>query len=190
MGCRNLRACVSDLEKNGHLLRIEHPVDAWLEAAEIQRRVYLNGGPALFFTNVPNCSFPMVSNLFGTLERARFIFRDTFENVQRAIQLKVAPEEALKNPLKYWRAPMIAWQMRPKAVGRGAVLANQTTLSKLPQLKSWPDDGGAFVTLPQVYSEDVRDPRAAYRSPERLAATGGLSGAAGVFAGHVGGAGA
>ena len=53
---------------------------------------------------------------------------------------------------------MIAWQMRPKAVGRGAVLANQTTLSQLPQLKSWPDDGGAFVTLPQVYSEDVRDP--------------------------------
>jgi len=53
---------------------------------------------------------------------------------------------------------MIAWQMRPKAVGRGSVLANQTTLSQLPQLKSWPDDGGAFVTLPQVYSEDVRDP--------------------------------
>jgi len=169
---------------------VSNTVDAWLEAAEIQRRVYLNGGPALFFTNVPNCSFPMVSNLFGTLERARFIFRDTFENVQRVIQLKVAPEEALKNPLKCWRAPMIAWQMRPQAVGRGAVLANQTTLSKLPQLKSWPDDGGAFVTLPQVYSEDVRDPRVAYRSPERLAATGGLSGAAGVFAGHVGGAGA
>ena len=158
MGYRNLGACVSDLEKNGHLLRIEQPIDATLEAAEIQRRVYLSGGPALYFANVSNCSFPMVSNLFGTLERARFIFRDTFANVQRAIQLKVAPEEALKNPLKYWRAPMIAWQMRPKAVGRGAVLANQTTLSQLPQLKSWPDDGGAFVTLPQVYSEDVRDP--------------------------------
>ena len=158
MGYRNLRACVSDLEENGHLLRIEQPIDACLEAAEIQRRVYLNGGPALYFTDVSNCSFPMVSNLFGKLERARFIFRDTFENVQRAIQLKVAPEEALKNPLKYWRAPMIAWQMRPKATGRGAVLANQTTLSQLPQLKSWPDDGGAFVTLPQVYSEDVRDP--------------------------------
>ena len=158
MGYRNLRSCVADLEKNGHLLRIEQPIDAHLEAAEIQRRVYLSGGPALYFANVANCSFPMVSNLFGTLERARFIFRDTFENVQRAIQLKVAPEEALKNPLKYWRAPMIAWQMRPKAVRRGPILANETTLIQLPQLKSWPDDGGAFVTLPQVYSEDVRDP--------------------------------
>ncbi len=158
MGYRNLRSCVADLKENGHLLRVEQPIDANLEAAEIQRRVYLSGGPALYFTNVSNCSFPMVSNLFGTLERARFIFRDTFENVQRAIQLKVAPEEALKNPLKYWRAPMIAWQMRPKAVSRGSVLSNQTTLSQLPQLKSWPGDGGAFVTLPQVYSEDVRDP--------------------------------
>ena len=158
MGYRNLRSCVADLKENGHLLRVEQPIDANLEAAEIQRRVYLSGGPALYFTNVSNCSFPMVSNLFGTLERARFIFRDTFENVQRAIQLKVAPEEALKNPLKYWRAPMIAWQMRPKAVSRGSVLSNQTTLSQLPQLKSWPGDGGAFVTLPQVYSEDERDP--------------------------------
>ena len=143
MGYRNLRSCVADLKENGHLLRVEQPIDANLEAAEIQRRVYLSGGPALYFTNVSNCSFPMVSNLFGTLERARFIFRDTFENVQRAIQLKVAPEEALKNPLKYWRAPMIAWQMRPKAVSRGSVLSNQTTLSQLPQLKS----GRATVAL-------------------------------------------
>ena len=158
MGYRNLDQCVTDLERNGFLIRIEHEIDANLEAAEIQRRVYSNQGPALLFENVKGCSFPMTSNLFGTLPRARFIFRDTFENVQRAIQLKVEPEAALKNPLKYWRAPFIALQMRPKAVRRGAVLANTTTLTKLPQLKSWPDDGGAFVTLPQVYSEDVRDP--------------------------------
>lgn len=158
MGYRNLSKCIADLENNGHLLKIDDQIDAKLEAAEIQRRVYLSGGPALLFTNVKDCAFPMASNIFGTLERARFIFRDTFENVQRAIQLKVEPEAALKNPLKYWRAPFIALQMRPKAVRRGAVMANTTTLSKLPQLKSWPDDGGAFVTLPQVYSEDARDP--------------------------------
>lgn len=158
MGYRNLTACVEDLERQGHLLRIESPIDPNLEAAEIQRRVYLSGGPALLFSNVTGCQFPMTSNLFGTLDRARFIFRDTFENVQRAIQLKIDPSEALKQPLKYWRAPMIAWQMRPKSVGNGAVLKNTTSITALPQLKSWPDDGGAFVTLPQVYSEDVRAP--------------------------------
>ena len=64
----------------------------------------------------------------------------------------------MKKPLKYWRAPVIAWQMRPKFVRSGPVIKNETSLTALPQLKSWPDDGGAFVTLPQVYSEDVRAP--------------------------------
>ncbi len=159
MGYRNLNSCVSDLEKHGKLIRIEDSIDPHLEAAEIHRRVYQSGGPALLFTNLKDCPFPMASNLFGTLERARFIFRDTFENVQRAIQLKVDPAEALKQPLKYWRAPLIAWQMRPKQTRKGAVMAQQTSLSQLPQLQSWPDDGGAFVTLPQVYSELPTDPR-------------------------------
>ena len=158
MGYRNLNDCVNDLLKNGKLIRLEQEIDASLEAAEIQRRVYLSGGPAILFANVRGCQFPMVSNLFGTMERARFIFRDTFENVQRAIQLKADPAQAMRQPLKYWKAPMIAWQMRPKSVRSGPVMANETSLSALPQLKSWPDDGGAFVTLPQVYSEDVRAP--------------------------------
>ncbi len=163
MGYRNLHDCVNDLERNGHLIRIDEPIDAHLEAAEIQRRVYASGGPALFFSNVHGCQFPMVSNLFGTLERARFIFRDTIENVKNAIQLKVDPSAALKNPAKFWRAPFIALQMRPKSIRaksgrRAAVTKHEIRLSELPQLKSWPDDGGAFITLPQVYSEDVRQP--------------------------------
>ena len=35
------------------------------------------GGPAIYFARVKGCRFPMVSNLFGTLERTRFLFRDT-----------------------------------------------------------------------------------------------------------------
>ena len=158
MGYRNLTDCVNDLDRNQRLIRISDPIDANLEAAEIQRRVYQSGGPAVLFDNVVGCKFPMVSNLFGTMDRARFIFRDTFENVQRAIQLKIDPAEAMRRPLKYWRAPLTALQMRPKHVNSGQVMKNETCLTALPQLKSWPDDGGAFVTLPQVYSEDVRAP--------------------------------
>ncbi len=158
MGYRNLKECVDDLESNGHLVRFDRPVEANLEIAEIHRRVYRSGGPAILFTKVNDCRFPMVSNLFGTLERARFIFRDTFENVRRAIQLKIHPEEALKQPLKYWRAPLIAWQMRPKKVSHGPVTRNETRITDLPQLKCWPDDGGSFITLPLVYSEDASSP--------------------------------
>ncbi len=156
MGHRNLKDCVADLRKHGHLIEIPQPVDAKLEAAEIHRRVYQSNGPALLFSNVVGCPFPMVSNLFGSMDRARFIFRDTFENVQRAIQLKLNPEMALKQPWKHWRAPLIAWQMQPKSVRNGPVMDHEIRLSELPQLKCWPDDGGAFVTLPQVYSEDAR----------------------------------
>jgi len=158
MGYKNLKDCVDDLDRNGHLVRLSDEIDANLEAAEIQRRVYASGGPAVYFENVRGCQFPMVSNLFGTMERSRYIFRDTFENVQRAIQLKVDPSAALRQPLKYWKAPLIAWRMQPKRVRGGAVLANQTNIAALPNLISWPDDGGPFVTLPQVYTEDARAP--------------------------------
>ncbi len=100
----------------------------------------------------------MVSNLFGTLERARYIFRDTYEGVRRAIELKIEPAAALRHPLRYWSAPVTAWRMQPKRVARGAVLANEIRLGELPQVKSWPADGGAFITLPQVYTEDVSQP--------------------------------
>ncbi len=158
MGYRSLSACVNDLEKTEQLVRLSDPVDAHLEAAEIQRRVFQSGGPAVLFENVRDCRFPMVSNLFGTMDRARFIFRDTIENVRRAIALKVDPEEALKQPLKYWRAPLIAWQMRPRTARSGPILQNEIDIQDLPAVQSWPDDGGPFITLPQVYSEDVLAP--------------------------------
>ena len=44
------------------------------------------------------------------------------------------------------------------ASARGPILAHQTTVRQLPQLACWPRDGGAFVTLPQVYTEDVDRP--------------------------------
>jgi 4-hydroxy-3-polyprenylbenzoate decarboxylase len=158
MGYRNLRQCVDDLASQGHLVRLEEEVDARFEAAEIQRRVYRSGGPAVFFQNVKDCRFPMVSNLFGTTERARFIFRDTYDAVRRLIELKIDPNSFWKSPTKYWKIPLTALGMLPKRRSSGPVLANETAISHLPQLVSWPDDGGAFVTLPQVYTENVEQP--------------------------------
>ncbi len=158
MGYRNLQQCVRDLEAAGHLLRIEEPVDACLEAAEIHRRVFASGGPALLFTQVVGCRFPMVSNLFGTIERARYMFRDTLEPVRRLIELKIEPQQLLRRPWRYLTAPWYGLGMLPRRCRRGPVLAETTTIDQLPQLKSWPDDGGAFITLPQVYSENVESP--------------------------------
>lgn len=158
MGYRNLRECVTDLERAGHLVRIETEIDAHLEAAEIQRRVYEAGGPALYFERVKGCRFPMVSNLFGTRERVHFMFRDTLEAVRRLVELKVDPPGCARRPWRYLGTPFTALHMLPRRSRRGPVLEYQTTIDQLPQLKSWPDDGGAFITLPQVYTEDVDRP--------------------------------
>lgn len=158
MGYRNLQECVTDLERRGMLKRIEIEVDPELEMGCIQRRVYAAGGPALLFTNPRGCSFPMLGNLFGTLERTRFIFRDTLAAIEKLVALKINPAQALKNPLGFAATIPAALSLLPKRVTSGAILANRTTIAQLPQLRSWPLDGGPFITLPQVYSESLSSP--------------------------------
>src|SRR5881227_1165241 len=151
MGYRNLRACLADLERSGQLVHIEAEINPYLEMAEIHRRVYQARGPALFFARVKGCAFPMVGNLFGTPERTRFLFRDTLEAVRHLVELKIQPPAALRRPWRYRDVPGTASHLLPKRVRNGPILAHRTTLDQLPQLQSWPKDGGPFVTLPQVY---------------------------------------
>jgi 4-hydroxy-3-polyprenylbenzoate decarboxylase len=158
MGYRNLRDCVADLERTGQLVRIEQEIDPHLEMAEVHRRVYQAAGPALYFARPKGCAFPMVSNLFGTLQRTRFLFRDTLQAVRRLVELKVDPPVFWKKPWRYLGVPVTALHALPRFVRTGPILAQQTTIRQLPQLKCWPKDGGAFVTLPQVYTEDVERP--------------------------------
>ncbi len=160
MGYPSLQECVLDLERNGQLVRIRDEVDPDLEVAEIQRRVYATQGPAVLFENLKGCRFPAVCNLFGTIERARFIFRDTLDLVRRAVQLKADPTQALRQPLAQWRLPWTALTSLPRRVATGPVLESTTRVSELPQIRSWPDDGGPFITLPQVYTEDASRPGA------------------------------
>ncbi len=158
MGYRNLRECVTDLERHGRLVRVREEIDPHLELAEIQRRLYRAQGPAVLFERLKGCAFPAVCNLFGTADRTRFLFRDTLAAVRQLVRLKIDPREGLRRPWSYLRAPITALTMLPRAVRGGPVLARETTVSKLPQVVSWPKDGGAFVTLPLVYTEHPDEP--------------------------------
>lgn len=152
------RDCVLDLERNGYLARVREEVDPCLDMAEIQRRVYQAQGPAILFEKVKGSPFPAVSNLFGTMDRARFILRSTLEQVMALMQVPANPLGLIKHP---WRSAGLAhasWKALPRKVASGPVLQEQTSISLLPQIKSWPDDGGPFVLLPQVYSEDPQRP--------------------------------
>lgn len=158
MGYPTLTACIADLERTKQLVRIDHEIDPNLEMAAIQRRVYQAKGPALLFTRPKGCAFPMVSNLFGTIERCRFMFRDTLETVRKLVALKIDPGELAKHPFRYWNIPWAALKMLPRTVSHSPLLDQTTTISQLPKLKCWPDDGGSFVTLPLVYTEDPNTP--------------------------------
>jgi len=150
---RSTRQVVEDLRSHGRLIEIADPLSTYLEIAEVQRRVYANQGPAILFSNPIGSAFPMVSNLFGSLEQARFLFRKSIDRVRRAIELKIDPNQLFIRPMRYLGAPWTAWTMLPKRVRTGPVLQNETTIDGLPQLTSWPGDGGPFVTLPQVLSQ-------------------------------------
>lgn len=158
MGYRSLSDCVGDLQRGEQLRVVDAEVDPHLEIPAIQRRVYEAGGPALLFPRAKGTDFPVVGNLFGTIERTRFLFRDTLEAVRRLVELKVSPPAALKRPLRYLGVPLGALNLLPRRARSGPILAHRTTLGRLPGLVSWPGDGGPFVTLPQVYSEDPDRP--------------------------------
>ncbi|MGO8746129.1 MAG: UbiD family decarboxylase [Thermoguttaceae bacterium] len=176
MGYRTLRACVAELEATKQLVRIDQPIDPDLEAAEIQRRVFQAGGPAVYYASVQGCRFPMVSNLFGTMARVRFIFRDSLRSLERLVKLAVDPADMLRRPRLYFQTPWLAWCSRPKLVRCGPVLTHETTVDQLPQLRSWPADGGAYITLPQVYTEDPDQPGLAHSNlgMYRIQMSGGL----------------
>jgi 4-hydroxy-3-polyprenylbenzoate decarboxylase len=121
--------------------------------AEIHRRIFEKGGPAILFENVKGSPFPALSNLYGTIERTDFLFRKTFPLVKQVIELKADPTHFFRNPLRYWRAPFTALSALPKRSRlRAPVAYGTTTIDQLPLIKSWPMDGGAFVTLPQVFT--------------------------------------
>lgn len=158
MGYRNLADTVNDLDKAGQLVRIDAEVDPFLEIGAIQRRVYARGGPALLFTRVKGCPFPMLGNLFGTMDRARYLFRDTLPAIARLVAMKADPGIAWRELTAMLGLGRHAWHLLPKIVSTGPLLQETTTRERLPQLVSWPNDGGAFITLPQVYSESPDRP--------------------------------
>jgi 4-hydroxy-3-polyprenylbenzoate decarboxylase len=159
MAYKSLEACLIDLEKHGHLVRVKEEVDANLEMAAIHLRVQEMGGPALLFENVKDCKFRAASNIFGTKERAQFIFRDTIETVKRMVELKSDPMQALRHPFANLGTGIKSLKAFPKkAKFSFPVLENEIKISSLPQIKHWKEDGGAFVTMPIVYTEDVDQP--------------------------------
>lgn len=159
MPYHSLEECLLDLEKHGHLARVTEEIDPYLEMAALHLRVHEMGGPALLFEKVKGSRFRAASNIFGTIDRSKFIFRDTLQRVQQLIELKNDPVKALRRPLANLKTGLAAAKAFPKKDPfHKPVLYEEISITDLPLIQHWPMDGGAFVTLPQVYTEDIDQP--------------------------------
>ena len=157
MTYKRLQDCVNHLDKNQELLIIDDLVDPNLEMASIHLNEFSNGKKAILYQNIKGTKFKAVSNLFGTIDRSRLMFRDTIKNVKSLIKIKTNPKYILKYPLKSLRALVNGVYAIPKKVSFPKSF-HEIKLEDLPQIKCWKMDGGAFVTLPQVYTEDPENP--------------------------------
>ncbi|MDB5227510.1 MAG: 4-hydroxybenzoate decarboxylase subunit [Bacteroidota bacterium] len=156
MPYKSMQDCINDLEAHGQLIRINEEVDPYLKMAAIHLRIHEAQGKAVLFEKVKGSKYPALSNLFGTTERSKFIFRDTLENVKKLIALKSDPLHALKHPFANLSTGFAAMKAFPKKVSSHDF--EKIKISDLPQIQCWEKDGGAFVTLPIVYTEDPDKP--------------------------------
>lgn len=155
---RSLEDCLLDLERNKMLLRVTEPIDPDLEMAALHLKVFEMNGPALLFENVIGSEFRAASNIFGNLERSKFLFRHTIEKTQEIIALKGNPASVLKHPFRHLNTGLSALKALPKKLKHIPTNFKEIKISDIPQIKHWPMDGGAFITLPQVFSEDIDKP--------------------------------
>lgn len=159
MSYPDLQEFLDVLEARGLLLRIKEEVDPVLEITEITARVCKACGPALFFENVRGSSYPVVTNIFGSLERLHLAFKvDSLEDIAGEIDrlIRFSPPSGILDKLK--AIPQLArlGSFMPKIVekGRCQEVIDKIDLLELPVLKCWPQDAGRFITLPLVFSRD------------------------------------
>jgi len=159
----DLRSFIDQLRRDRDLVEISAPVDPYLEAAEIHRRVIAANGPALLFTKVKGADFPLATNLFGTARRAELAFgQRPLEFIKRVVHL--AETMLPPTPAKLWGARDVGLDLlkvgtRKLAAGPvREVVTSEVRLDRLPVITCWPDDGGPFVTFPLVYTEHPEKP--------------------------------
>ena len=145
----SLRQCVNDLDRLGEVVKIKTPVDPDLEISEIHRRIHDAQGPAILFENIIGSKFPGLSNLYGTTERIEYLFHKSIPLIKALGALRSDPSLLFKKPSTYLGPALKSRYALPRKI-KHRHLAFECKIEDLPQIRSWPKDGGAFILLPQV----------------------------------------
>ncbi len=164
---KNLREFLNALDKAGEIAYVRHPVSPYLEISKLTDRESKapDGGKALFFENVENSSFPVVTNIFGSPRRiCMALGTDHLDQIAARIR-KYIDFNPPRNLKEAWNTLPIALDLAkfPPRMFRGKtppcqeviLTGDKADLSKLPVLHCWPKDAGPFITLPLVFTRSL-----------------------------------
>jgi 4-hydroxy-3-polyprenylbenzoate decarboxylase len=174
MPLKNIRDFIQLLEKQQQLIRVRAPVSSELEITEITDRISKRSGvgnKALLFEQVDGARVPVLINAFGSAERMSWALGvENLEALNDRLARLIDPRlpsgmgEAMGRGRDMLGA-LRAVGLRPHKVRRGpvqeVVQSGSPSLDFLPILKCWPNDGGPFITLPQVIT---RNPQSGVRN--------------------------
>ncbi len=165
MAVNDLRQFINLLKREGELIEVAAPVDPELEVSEITDRVSKAGGPALLFRNPIGSTMPILINQFGSMKRMSMALGG--EDLDRIAArlgrvLELQPPQGLVAKVKALGKLKDLAGSAPKIVGSGScqeVVMEHPDLDALPILKTWPGDGGPFITLPVIFTKDPQGRR-------------------------------
>ena len=157
----SLQDFIKYLDLNGELIRIKAEVDARLEVTEISTRALKEGMPALLFENVKGAKFPLAMNVLASDKRIELALGKHPD--QLGEELITFMEDAMPpGPKVFFKHAGITkriFSTLPRKTCRPTsqeVVINPD-LNDIPVITSWPEDGGPFITLPQVFTYDPHD---------------------------------
>lgn len=155
----SLRTFLDLLTRENEIITIKAEVDPYLELAEIHRRVIGEGGPALLFERVKGSRYPVVTNMFGTERRIDLAFGPKPEAFVRQM-VHIAESILPPNIGELWQHRSVALDLLKLGTRNTSrspvtqVVDRPARLDQLPVLTTWQEDGGPFITLPLVYTEN------------------------------------
>ncbi|VEJ07302.1 3-octaprenyl-4-hydroxybenzoate decarboxylase [Helicobacter pullorum] len=162
-----MRQTLDLLKAHNELKIITEPLDIELE---IPHLAYLEvkkpDSKALLFTNPTrgNTSFeiPVLMNLFGNFKRVELLIGNTQEIAKEiAFMLKLKPPKNFQEALKFLPRLLNLRHLSSKILNTRGLCQeviktnNEINLTSLPILKTWSDDGGAFITMGQCYTQSL-----------------------------------
>ncbi|WP_373032692.1 menaquinone biosynthesis decarboxylase [Sulfurovum sp.] len=158
------------LKDNGNLKIIDEPLDVELEIPHVAYiEVKTDDSRPILFTNPINKAkgieydMPVLMNIFANKELTEKIFGKHPDDVAEGIDqlLKLKPPKGLKAKLAMVPKLFSLKNVFPKRLNfKGEcqeviIPKDEVDLDRLPILKTWEEDGGAFITMGQVYTRSL-----------------------------------